>query len=138
MLFTPLLYIFPTALRSPKAPLRPRALACLVSCDSELAYLLRSLIKLSPPPPRQKLLPLLAKPRGWLDRASRRGLESRFLCNPIPLVLAPLEFGMELFEGNGESGAPRRLRQWSAGLGLGPYLSPSTPGGTRRPERPWS
>jgi len=30
---------------------RPRALACLVSRDSELAYLFRSLIKLSPPPP---------------------------------------------------------------------------------------
>jgi len=29
----------------------PRALACLVLRDSELAYLLRSLINLSPPPP---------------------------------------------------------------------------------------
>ena len=35
-------------------PLRPRALACLVSRDSELAYLLRSLIKLSPPPPSRE------------------------------------------------------------------------------------
>jgi len=33
------------------SPLHPRALACLVSRDSELAYLLRSLIKFSPPPP---------------------------------------------------------------------------------------
>jgi hypothetical protein len=31
-------------------PLCPRALACLVSRDSELAYLFRSLIKLTPPP----------------------------------------------------------------------------------------
>jgi len=31
----------------PPPRLRPRALACLVSRDSELAYLLRSLIKLS-------------------------------------------------------------------------------------------
>jgi len=35
----------------PPRPLHPRALACLVSRDGELAYLLRSLIKLSPPPP---------------------------------------------------------------------------------------
>ena len=32
-------------------PSNPRALACLVLRDSELAYLFRSLIKLSPPPP---------------------------------------------------------------------------------------
>ena len=32
-------------------PLQPRALACLVPRDSELAPLLRSLIKLSPRPP---------------------------------------------------------------------------------------
>jgi hypothetical protein len=32
-------------------PSNPRALACLVSRASELAYLLISLIKLSPPPP---------------------------------------------------------------------------------------
>jgi len=49
-------------------PLHPRALACLVSRDSELAYLLRSLIKLSPPPPhepcqlRHALLPLASCP----------------------------------------------------------------------------
>jgi len=35
-------------------PLHPRALACLVSRDSELAYLLRSLIKLSLPPTRSR------------------------------------------------------------------------------------
>jgi hypothetical protein len=34
-----------------QSKVNPRALACLVSRDSELAYLLRSLIKLSPPPP---------------------------------------------------------------------------------------
>ena len=40
-----------------RAPaLGPRALACLVSRDSELAYLLRSLIKLSPPPSESSLL----------------------------------------------------------------------------------
>ena len=32
-------------------PSNPRALACLVPRDSELAFLLRSLIKRSPPPP---------------------------------------------------------------------------------------
>ena len=32
-------------------PSNPRALACLVSRESELAFLLRSLIKRSPPPP---------------------------------------------------------------------------------------
>ena len=32
-------------------PSNPRALACLVPRDSKLAFLLRSLIKRSPPPP---------------------------------------------------------------------------------------
>ena len=32
-------------------PSDPRALACLVPRDSELAFLLRSVIKRSPPPP---------------------------------------------------------------------------------------
>jgi len=42
----------------PLSPNPRRALACLVSRDSELAYLLRSLIKLSssPPPPPPGLL----------------------------------------------------------------------------------
>ena len=38
-------------MRGGAPPSKPRALACLVSRDSELAFLLRSLIKLSPPPP---------------------------------------------------------------------------------------
>jgi len=38
-------------LRGGGAPFNPRALACLVSRDSELAYLFRSLTKVSPPPP---------------------------------------------------------------------------------------
>ena len=36
---------------TPTSPSNPRALACLVSRESELAFLLRSLIKRSPPPP---------------------------------------------------------------------------------------
>jgi hypothetical protein len=55
---------------APEPPLRPRALACLVSRDSELAYLLRSLIKLSPPPPPEE-----AAPR------PRPGLHSRPCCS---------------------------------------------------------
>ena len=61
---------------SSSPPFRPRALACLVSRDSELAYLLRSLIKLSPPPPylqrtprRDKVRPLRANPRALAHHA---------------------------------------------------------------------